>query len=815
VRVVGYGRRAALPGGYLASRARILLGVAALGVLAASAAVTLLYLAFVRDLPDFRSLADYRPALTSVVLDRHGTPIGEFYEFRRRVIPLEEVPKHVIQAFLAAEDDSFYEHSGVDYVSIARAAWSNLVSGGRLQGASTITQQTVKQLLLSPERTYRRKIRELVLARRLEQRFSKDEILFLYLNEIYFGSGAYGIAEAARTYFGKEVSELSVSEAALLAGMPKAPGRFSPHVNPERAEKRRRWVVDRMLEEGFIDAAAHGEAQAPPALVTVVSEANLAASYFTENVRRRLVALLGNEVLLHGGLVIETTLDARLQREAVLAVRRGLEAYDQRHGWRGALRRVKAAELEAEIVKIGEENGLAGGADPTTTPLGPPRLGVVTGASAAAGEARIALAPDVEARFAFADAKWAQPEKNLSLGDVAHFRVSRGANDQLVAVLYQQPEVQGALLAIDLRNDDVLALVGGYDFAASELDRATQSLRQPGSAFKPIVYATALAHGMTPASIVMDTPVVYENFRPENYGRKFLGALTLAEALARSVNNAAVHLLEEVGIDRAIGMARRLGIRSELEPGLALALGASSVSLLELTRAYAVLGAGGRHVEPRMVVRVLDREGQVLLEDVPLDELGATADAEGPEAEVVDESGADELAPEPVDEALPEGFVLPPAQAYIATSLLRAPIEHPAGTGHAAAVLGRPLAGKTGTTNDHTDAWFVGYSPEIAAGVWLGFDQNRLLGKGETGGRAALPIWLDFMRPALADRPPRDFRAPPGVVFARIDAKTGGLASPSSESTLFQAFLEGTEPVQAADTSAGSSESLREIELGF
>jgi len=324
----------------LAARiARILLGLVACGALGAAAAAILLSLALARGLPDLKSLADYRPALTSVVLDRHGVPIGEFYEFRRRLIPLEQVPKPVIQAFLAAEDDAFYEHSGVDYVSIVRAAWSNL-RGDRLQGASTITQQTVKQLLLSPERTYTRKVRELILARRLEQRFSKDEILFLYLNEIYFGSGAYGIAEAARTYFAKEVSELTVAEAALLAGMPKAPGRFSPHVNPERAEQRRRWVLDRMLEEAFIDEAAHQGAQEPPKLAAPVSEIYQAAAYFTESVRRRLVARLGNDVVLHGGLVIETTLDAGLQRAAVLAVRRGLEAYDQRHGFvPGVLRR--------------------------------------------------------------------------------------------------------------------------------------------------------------------------------------------------------------------------------------------------------------------------------------------------------------------------------------------------------------------------------------------------------------------------------------------------------------------------------------------
>ena len=792
---------------------RILLGVAVFGALGAGLAAALLHLAFVRDLPDFRNLADYRPALTSLVLDRHGVAIGEFYEYRRRLVPLEQVPKPVIQAFLAAEDDAFYEHSGVDYVSILRAAWSNLLARGeKLQGASTITQQTVKQLLLSPERTYTRKIRELILARRLEQRFSKDEILFLYLNEIYFGSGAYGISEAARTYFAKEVRDLTVGEAALLAGMPKAPGRFSPYLDPERAEDRRRWVLDRMLEEGFIDAPTHQAAQPTPKLAAPVSEAYQAASYFTENVRRRLVTLLGNEVVLRGGLVIETTLDAKLQRAAVLALRRGLEAYDQRHGYRGPLRHADPRQLSVEIAKLATENTLGAGADPITTPLGPPRLGVVTGRSAGAGEARVAFAPGVEARLVLGDAKWAQPEKRLAVGDVTRFRVERGESGGLVATLYQQPEVQGALLAIDLANDDVVALVGGYDFTESELDRATQSLRQPGSAFKPIVYAAALGQGKTPASIVWDRPVVYENFRPENYGRKFLGALTLAEALARSVNNAAVNLLEEVGIAPVIETARTLGVRSPLEPALGLALGASPLTLLELTRAYAVFGAGGRRVEPRIVLRVLDREGKVLLEQVPLDEMALQPQAAaGAPAPVAPDAGATlELAP-----ALPAGFALSPAHAYLATSLLRAPIDHPAGTGHAAAALGRPLAGKTGTTNDHTDAWFVGYSPEIAAGVWVGFDQNRLLGRGETGGRAALPIWMDFMRPALTELPLREFEAPPGIVFARIDARTGALATPASESTLFQAFLEGSEPSQTPDPTMNTADSQREIELGF
>jgi penicillin-binding protein 1A len=507
------------------------------------------------------------------------------------------------------------------------------------------------------------------------------------------------------------------------------------------------------------------------------------------------------------------------QRAAVLAVRRGLEAYDQRHGYRGALRKADPKTLSTELEKLAEENGLGGGSDPTTSALAGPRLGVVTALDSKAGKARVGFAPGVEATFSFSEAKWAKPEKNLAVGDVARFRVSRSESGELVAVLHQQPEVQGALLAIDLENDDVVALVGGYDFAESELDRTSQSLRQPGSAFKPVVYATALAHGKTPASIVWDRPVVYDNFRPENYGRKFLGALTLSEALARSVNNAAVHLLEEVGLRNTIEMARELGIRSKLEPQLGLALGSSSLTLLEITRAYAIFGAGGRRVEPRLVVRVRDRNGDVLLEQVPLDESALAAAAPEPSA------GAESEPPEPVDVAelsegeqagppvpvVPPGFALAPEHAALITSLLRAPVEHPGGTSRRAAQVGRPIAGKTGTTNDHTDAWFVGFSPEIATGVWVGYDQNRLLGRGETGGRAALPIWIDFMSKALAQRPVTEFHAPPGVVFAHID----GQGALTTEGGLRQAFLEGTEPTEIIERSTDVVDRRRELEFGF
>jgi penicillin-binding protein 1A len=529
------------------------------------------------------------------------------------------------------------------------------------------------------------------------------------------------------------------------------------------------------------------------------------------------VTLLGNDVVLHGGLRIETTLDTDAQRSAVLAVRHGLEAYDQRHGYRGPLRKADPKTLSAELEKLAEENGLEGGGDPTTSDLAAPRLGVVRALESDAGKAKVGFAPGVDASFSFSDAAWAKPKTNLAVGDVARFRVSRSETGELVAVLHQQPEVQGALLAIDLESDDVVALVGGYDFTESELDRTSQSLRQPGSAFKPIVYATALTHGKTPASIVWDRPVVYDNFRPENYGRKFLGALTLSEALARSVNNAAVHLLEEVGLRNTIDLARALGIRSKLEPQLGLALGSSSLTLLELTRAYAIFGAGGRRVEPRMIVRVRDRNGEVLLEQVPLDENAIAAAEPGAKPERPEPIAVAELALEEGEEAgppapvVPPGFVLAPGHAALITSLLRAPVEHPGGTSRRAAQVGRPIAGKTGTTNDHTDAWFVGFSPEIATGVWVGFDQNRLLGRGETGGRAALPIWIDFMGKALAQRPVTEFETPPGVVFAPIDG-SGALAA---EGGLRQAFLEGTEPSEVTEGTTDVVDRRRELELGF
>jgi penicillin-binding protein 1A len=841
---------------FLRSRGlRVLLQLGAFVAVAAAVASVALYVMLLGDLPDFRSLEDYHPRLTTEVLDRHGRPIGEFYEQRRRLVRVEDLPEHVVLAFVAGEDDTFFEHSGLDYVAILRAAWVDLVSGEKKQGASTITMQTAKNLLLTPERAFSRKLKEMVLARRIEQRFTKDEILFLYLNEIYFGSGAWGLGEAARTYFGKEASELDLSEAALLAGLPKAPSRNSPFVDPQRAEERRRYVLRRMVDAGFVDAARAEEALAHPPELAGPQQAEdfAAAGYFTEEVRRALFERLGGDLVLGGGLTVHTTLDLDLQREAVRALRLGLERLDHRQGWRGPMRTVEPAALQEEIARLALENGLADGGEeeaaevvvapgrpgeetpaPEASPLGrspeQPLVGVVTDVDRKAQAAWVAFGPGLSGRVALEDVSWAREpnparypapvqsiDRIFDVGDVTRFvpvadeaeAGTQDTADALRVTLYQEPLVEGALLSLDVASGDVLALVGGYDFERSEFDRAVQAERQPGSAFKPLIYATALAHGKTPASIVHDRPVVYTDegsgftWRPENYGRRFLGPLTLREALARSVNNATIHLLRDVGVRPVIEMARRLGIGSPLEPNLSLALGSSPVTPLELTRAYAVFAAGGRLLPPRFLVRVEDRHGQVLLDDVAL---AAPADSDTVEAQDDEYLGMDE--PDAVDGGDDEQ-ILDPAHAYVALDLLRAVVEDPKGTGRRARQLGRPLAGKTGTTNDQADAWFVGFSADVATGVWVGYDSKRVLGKGETGGRAALPIWIDFMRAAHRDLPARDFPMPDGIVLVRIDRPTGLLADASSRETFFQAFLEGTEPTETASSGVSTAQGRR------
>ncbi len=848
---------------------RVLVALLALATVAAAAGALAIYVLLIRDLPDFRTLGDYRPPVVSEVFDREGRLVGEFYTQKRRIVPIDEIPRHVQLSFVAAEDGAFFEHEGIDYASIVRAAIANFRQGGIAQGASTITQQMVKSLLLSPERTYKRKMREMILARRIESQFSKDEILFLYLNQIYFGHGAWGIGQAARTYFGKAAQDLTISEAALLAGLVQRPSAYDPLRNPESAENRRRYVLGRMRADGYIDESTYQAQLAdPPELATHPDEENIEASrYFTEEVRRYLFERLDPELVLNGGLRIETTLDVDLQKTAREAVRAGLVAHDRRRGYRGPLRQVAADELGAELVRLGEATDPDTGDLPFETPI----EGVVLSVDSEAQIARVGFAPHLFAEIPLENVEWARkadldsrprPVREITsvfrVGDVARFMrlgdpdaeppqeptpeleqelqqlvstldgnldgasgdTTDGASDdtaeepserrapRLIRVeLWQEPLAEGALLSIDNASGDVLALIGGYDFSRSEFDRAIQAMRQPGSAFKPFIYGAALTRGFTPVSIVVDRPVVYTDpvsgfvWAPRNYGRRFYGPMTMRDALKKSINNATVHLFRDLGVRYVIDYARRLGIQSPLSSDLSLALGSSSVTLLELTRAYAVYPRGGTRVVPRFIERVLDRDGRELLTDAPLGPVPPPVlrplVAEG-------EAGEESY---PDSEILPTQQLISPADAYLMSDLLRAVVTE--GTGQRLRRLGRTLAGKTGTTDNYSDAWFMGFSPELTTGVWVGHDDNQRLGWGESGARAALPIWGDFMKVALAPYPQRDFEVPENIEFQRIDRSSGLIADASTQDAYFQPFLAGTAPERSFSDQSTSDDSRR------
>ena len=861
-----------------------------LAVATASAAIGALaiYLFLIRDLPDFHSLDDYRPPVVSEVYDRNGELIGELFTQKRRLVPINDIPRHVQLAFVAAEDGSFFEHQGIDLVAIFRAALANFREGGIAQGASTITQQMVKSLLLTPERTYTRKMREIILSRRIEQSFTKDEILYLYLNQIYFGNGAWGVGQAARTYYGKDAQSLSVSEAALLAGLVQRPSAYDPTRNPSSAERRRRYVLGRMVADGYIDQATYDiELATKPIIQRHTDLENFpAAGHFTEAVRRLLFERLNGEAVLNHGLRIETTLDIDLQRAARNAVRKGILAHDRRRGYRGPVRRVgndgavlelqSLAEANAELFVVTEiastnnaatqassddesgqsksvplddyvdqkadagaesaqmelvddgdaeeDESLVRYAMPDETPL----LGVVLAVDPEAQAARIGFGHGVEGVAHLDDVDWARepdlkvrprPVKEIvsifKVGDVAEFiwlpgdaaemsssnptpdgedeKTSEATEMTLARLdLWQEPLAEGALLSIDNTSGDVIAMIGGYDFERSEFNRAVQAQRQPGSAFKPFIYGAALTRGYTPVSTLIDRPVVYTDpvsgfvWAPRNYGRKFYGPMTMRDALKKSVNNATVHLFRDLGVRYVIDYARRFGIQAPLSADLSLALGSSSMTLLELTRAYAVYPRGGTRVIPRFIRQVTDPEGNTLLGDVPL------GDIPPPILKPMDGENDADLETYPDSEIAPTLPVVSPADAYLVSDLLRTVVQE--GTGRRLKALGRTLAGKTGTTNDFTDAWFMGFSPELTTGVWVGHDDNQKLGWGESGGKAALPIWGDFMKVALAPYPQRDFEVPAHIEFQRIDRVSGLLAEANTQDAYFQPFLEGTAP---------------------
>jgi penicillin-binding protein 1A len=636
---------------------------------------TVAYYALTMDLPGIDTLKDYRPSIASQVLDENDELIDEFFLEDRKLIDIKDTPKVLSQAFIASEDSRFYQHKGFDMKSIFRALFKNMEAGRIVQGGSTITQQVAKMMYLSPERKYLRKFKEAILSYRIDKYLTKEEILNLYLNQIYLGHGTYGVESAAIAYFGKSAREINLPEAALLAGLPKAPSSYSPYLYFDRAKERQVYVLTRMMEDGDITQEQMAAAVAAPLVLRPMKPRDKVAAYFVEHVRRYVQEKYGADVLYKEGLTIYTTLNLAAQTAARDAVERGLSEMEERN------------ELDAGLV-------------------------------------------------------------------------------------------QGALYAMDVKSGAIRAMVGGRDFGKSEFNRTTQSRRQPGSAFKPLIYTAAFDKGMNPSTRFVDSPLVFEDptqddglWKPKNFDEKFLGPITMRTALVQSRNIVTIKILQEIGIDYAVSYAMNMGIASPQARNLSLALGASGVTLQELVRAYGVLANQGKKVTPYFIRKIVDRTGNVFEESRPQSE------------QVID-----------------------PRIAFMTSYLLRDVVE--SGTGRRVKSIGRPVAGKTGTTNDIRDAWFIGFTPSLIAGVWVGFDQEASLGKHEVGGRAAAPIWLYFMEQAMQNKPVEAFPTPEGIVFVKVDPITGMMASPSAKGTIYECFRENALPQERTEYSFEDKEDL-------
>jgi penicillin-binding protein 1A len=758
-----------------------MLGIILIGC--AAAAGLAVYYSISKDLPKITSLADYHPSIITTVYADDNRKIAEFFEERRIVIPLTEMPRTLIDAFVAAEDSRFYKHRGIDFISIVRAFFKNLEAGTIVQGGSTITQQVTKSFLLTPERSYKRKFKEAVLAYRIDKAFSKEDILYLYLNQIYLGHGAYGVQAASENYFGKSAKDLNLAECAMLAGLPQAPSKYSPFKHPERAKQRQIYVLNRMVDEGYIT-----NIQATEAINTsldIKPRRNLyieEVPFYTEHVRRHLEKKYGKDVLYTQGLKVYTAVNLEMQKIARDEIQKGLFELDKREGYRGPLEHIKPEEIESFSQTLRaepENNPLEEGAIVKAVVIAVDdrkktvviRMGKAQG-TIALEDMLWARKPNLE--IAYYETKLKRPSQALAVGDVILVRLTgkEEGKDLWAAALEQIPIAQSALMCIEAGTGLVKAMIGGRDFSATQFNRAIQSRRQPGSAFKPIIYAAALDKQFedptkiyTPATIIMDSAIVFKDeerdstWKPRNYKETFYGPTLLRNALAKSRNLVTIKILQDIGVDYAIEYATKLGIESNLSRDLSIALGSSGISLLELLRAYSVFANQGYLVEPVFILKVVDRNGKVL----------------------------EEMAPE-------RKKVIEKSTAYLMTSLLEGVVKY--GTGWRIKALNRPVAGKTGTTNNLFDAWFVGYTPEYITGVWVGLDEEAPMGKGETGSRAASPIWLGFMQRVLADKPVQVFQAPDGIVFAKIDADTGLLPVPESKNVVFECFKEGTAPTK-------------------
>ena len=698
---------------------RVLFGLLVLVAALAGASAGLL-LVYTTDLPQVDALEAYRPSSVTQLFDDHERVIGSFALQRRVVASYDDFPPVLRDALVSIEDKDFYSHSGINFWRIIGAAYRDVESGGKVQGASTLTMQLARNLFLSPDRSFHRKVQETMLAIQIERRFTKPQIFTLYANQIFLGHGVYGFEAASEFYFSKPARQLTLDEAALLAGLPKGPSVYSPINHPDKAQKRRTLVINAMLEDGKITAAQAAEARTAPLVLRLAHDPNSLAPYFVEEIRRYLESKYGADQVHEGGLKVYTSLDVDLQVAAKQAVLDGLAAYERRHGWKGHLENVEAAG--AALDKYAhpdwdEEPGVGGYVHALVTAAGTGIATVKFGRyTAGLGQ------PDVA---------WTQQKiaDILKPGDICYVKiVTLGANGAAHVSLEQDSGAQGALLAIDNATGGIKALVGGRDFNDSKFDRATQALRQVGSSFKPYVYTAAIDGGASPDDTILDEPVSFETpsgtYSPHNYDEKFEGIITLRRALAQSRNIPALKLANKLGIKDVIDYAGRFGITAKLPPYLPVALGAAEITLMEQTSAYSVFPNDGVRVTPRYITRVTDYEGRVLEEDFP---------------DVKD--------------------VVSERTARIMTSMLREVVLH--GTGVAASKLPFPVAGKTGTTNDFTDAWFVGFSPTMTCGVWIGYDEKKSLGAKETGAHAALPIWMNFMTAAMAGKDVGEFQPPP------------------------------------------------------
>lgn len=886
-------------------------------VLVGAATSAAIFASITGSLPQIIKVDDYKPLLVSDVYARGGEKLGEYFRENRTLTPIDKIPKKLIDAFLAIEDRQFYEHSGINYMAILRAMVTNFTAGRTKVGASTITQQLAKQLFLSPEKTYTRKVREILLAKKLEENLSKDEILYLYLNQIYFGSGAHGVTAAAETYFRKPLEKLTVAEMAVIAGLPQRPTAYSPIENPKLAKGRQREVLNAMVAFGKITQEEADKAFEEPITVYLTKEYKSVAPFAVETIRQMLVAKLGENKVLDEGIRVYTTIDYKQQEAAQEQVRMGLREVDKRQGYRGPLRRIENPEEQAKFytsvrdsmiqeiapIRVVTADGMVKGEKPvdaatvyhkvdasgkvignlpTYAPPGKLVEALVTKTDDELGLVYIRFA-ETEALIDLADMEWARKpdpavnserapklakvSKALHAGDVIQVRIKadrfassrdkelttkiaalKKSNPKFVApnftqyaqaVLEQEPLIQGSLISFDLKTGETVAMVGGYDFKKSEFNRALQAKRQTGSSFKSIVYAAALDKGFNPATPIQDAPIVYEGeasnvegqdtdikkWKPHNHGEKFAGDILFRNALVKSLNIPTVKILETVGVQWVIDYSRRLGIFSPLNADLSLGLGSSSMTLYEMTRTFGEFARLGRRFKPLIVHKVTDRDGKVLLSDLTIDaffekelapiekeyeekrvsylesQKGVPAPTAAPVSQGTAASSETTAAVEDASKRKTPLIyfddpdqLMQPQTAFVATSLLSATISDPGGTGGAARSIGRPVAGKTGTSNGYFDGWFVGYTAQLATGVWVGFDEEKSMGAGEVGGRTALPIWLEYMKIAHGDTPAQPFPVPAGIVYANIDSQTGKLASSSSKSVVNQAFIRGTEP---------------------